>query len=113
MWRKGQCHLFLVFLWIAKKHICFNGGVKILVEVFLKNNLTCTQKLLLTMFGCGWPGRKWIATWFVPPTRKTLIIFPDVVRAISCYKTGSLQIFEQFLPKYTKITVTVLFKSLH
>ena len=39
---------------------------------------------------------------------KTINIFlPDVVRAISCYKTGSLQIFEQFWPKYNKIIVTV------
>ena len=28
--------------------------------------------------------------WFLLPRRKTLIFFPGVVRAISCYKTSSL-----------------------
>ena len=47
---KGQCHLFLVSLKIAKKQIYFNGIVNIMVQFFF---LTIT---LLVAFGCGWLG---------------------------------------------------------
>ena len=54
---KGQCHLFLVSLKIAKKRIYFNGIVKIMVQIFLAITL-------LVAFGCGWLGWNWIAAFF-------------------------------------------------
>ena len=32
-------------------------------QSFLDNNPTSAQKQLLIVFGCGWPGWKWIATF--------------------------------------------------
>ena len=60
---KGQNHQFFVSLWIAKKYILVSMESSKQWFMFVNNNPTSAEKLVLVMFGWGWLGWKKIATW--------------------------------------------------